>query len=133
VLKGILAAGLVVAACLPAAALAQSAYCAAPGGYAAADCFGNVCEYTTDALYGGYIGPSLEVSRTGLNCAPLKSWPYYTLTSQPGSYPSSSQVSHAPGADPPSPAPEISADDALAGLTLMLGLVLVGRGRRLTQ
>lgn len=130
--KGIIAAGLLVAVFLPTAARAQTDYCSAPAGYVATNCFGTVCEYATDALYGGYIGPSLEVSSTGGNCAPLRSWPYYSLTSQPGSAPSSSQVSDPP-ADPPSPAPEISADDALAGLTMMVGLVLVGRGRRLTQ
>ena len=128
-IKGIIAAGALVAVFLPLAAHAQSEYCSAPAGYAATNCFGNVCEYMTDALYGGSIGPSLDVSSAGLNCAPLTSWPYYRLTSQPGS----SQVSDPPAADPPSPAPEISTDDALAGLTMMVGLVLVGRGRRLTQ
>jgi hypothetical protein len=133
VIKGIFAAGLLVAVTVPAAAGAQPDYCSAPNGYSATNCFGSVCEYTTDALFGDYIAPSLEVSRSGVNCAPLTSWPYYTLTSHPGSYPSSSLASDPPAADPPSPAPEISADDALAGLTMMAGLVLVGRGRRLTQ
>jgi len=137
VIKGTFATGALIAVFLPLAAHAQSEYCSAPAGHAATNCFGNVCEYMTDALYGGSIGPSLDVSSAGLNCAPLTSWPYYRLTSQPGSYPvsypASSQASDSPAADPPSPAPEISTDDALAGLTMMVGLVLVGRGRRLTQ
>lgn len=132
-IKRIFAAALLAAVLLPAAALAQTAYCSAPAGYSGATCFGSVCEYTTDALYGGYIGPSLEVSSTGQNCTPLSSWPYYSLTLQPGTTPSTAQLGDPPAADPPSVAPEISANDALGGLTLMLGLALVGRGRRLTQ
>lgn len=132
-IKGFFAAGLLAAGLLPVAAQAQTDYCSAPPGYAATNCFGTTCEYTTDALYGGYIGPSLDVSGTGGNCAPLTSWPYYQLTSQPGTTPSGLQASASPTAEPPSPAPEISADDALTGLTMMVGLVLVGRGRRLTQ
>lgn len=131
-IKGLLAAGVLVTLLVPVAAQAQSDYCSAPAGYFATNCFGTLCEYTTDALYEGYIGPSLEVSTSGVNCAPLTTWPYYKLTSQPGTVPASLQAAP-PAADPPNPAPEISADDALTGLTLMAGLVLVGRGRRLTQ
>ena len=130
--KGTLAAAVLGIQLLPVVAHAQSGYCSAPAGYYATNCFGTTCEYTTDALYDGYIGPSLEVSTSGLNCAPLTKWPYYTLTSQPGTVPASVQVGP-PVPAAPNQAPEISADDALTGLTLMAGLVLVGRGRRLTQ
>ncbi|HEY7930514.1 MAG TPA: hypothetical protein VID71_10900 [Steroidobacteraceae bacterium] len=129
--RRMLAAGVLVLL-LPVAARAQSSYCSAPAGYFATHCFGTMCEYTTNALYDGSIGPSLQVSTNGLNCAPLSKWPYYQLTSQPGTVPASLQVGP-PAAVAPNPAPEISADDALTGLTLMAGLVLVGRGRRLTR
>jgi len=132
-IKGIGAAGMLAVLLLPAGAYAQTAYCSAPAGYSATHCFGNQCEYTTDALYGGSIRPGLEVSTSGRDCVALASWPYYASTSQPGSVPSDPPSSSRTAAAPPNAAPEISAEDALTGLTLMIGLALVGRGRKLAS
>lgn len=108
-----------------ATASAQSVtYCSAPSGYVATNCFGDACEYTTDAFYDGYIGPALEVSRDGQNCSPLSDWQYYSLTSQPGT------VSMVTAGASSAAAPEIDPDEAISALTLCLGVLTMVRGRR---